>query len=89
MTSLVLRAQPLAVNIAAAAAMTSISATKLDEAIRAGTLPARHYGNRLVIRVADLEKWVDSFPEGRPAPAPHLEGRRTGRRRKQQQEAAR
>lgn len=88
MTALVLRAQPLAVNIADAAAMTSISTTKLDEAIRAGTLPVRHYGNRLVIRVTDLEKWIDSFPVGRPAAAPHLEGRRTGRRRKQHQEAA-
>ena len=69
-------------------AMTSISTTKLDEAIRGGVLPVRHYGNRLVIRVADLEKWVDSFPVGRPAPAPHLEGRRTGRPRKQQPEVA-
>lgn len=86
MSALVLRAQPLAVNIADAAALTSISATKLDEAIRAGTLPVRHYGNRLVIRVTDLEKWVDSFPVGRPAPAPHLEGCRTGRPRKQKLE---
>jgi hypothetical protein len=88
MTAMVLRAQPLAVNITDAAALTSISATKLDEAIRAGTLPVRHYGNRLVIRVADLEKWIDSFPVGRPAALPHLEGRRTGRPRKHPQEAA-
>lgn len=80
--------QTIAVSIADAAAMTSLSATKVDEAIRAGTLPVRHHGNRTVILVRDLEKWVDSFPVGRPAPPPHLEGRRTGRPRKQHQEAA-
>lgn len=73
---------PIAVSIAGAAAMTSLSLSKLDEAIRAGALPVRHHGNRLVIRVADLEKWVDSFPVGRPAAALNVEGLRTGRPRK-------
>lgn len=87
MTSLILRAQPLAVSITDASAMTSLSVTKVAEAIRAGTLPVRHHGNRTVILVRDLEKWVDSFPVGSPAPHPHLEGRRTGRPRKHQEAA--
>lgn len=80
--------QTLAVSIADAAAMTSLSATKVDEAIRAGILPVRHHGNRTLILVRDLEKFVDALPAGRAAPPPHLEGRRTGRPRKQHVEAA-
>lgn len=62
--------------------MTSLSETVIHTAISAGELKTRHHGNRTVILVRDLEKWVESFPVGRaPAPA-HLEGKRCGRPRK-------
>lgn len=76
-------AHPIAVSITGAAELTSLSATTLDAAIRAGTLPVRRHGNRTLIRVADLQKFIDSLPEGRPEAPPQLEGRRTGRPRKQ------
>lgn len=75
-------ALPLAVSIPAAAQLTSLSESKVDEAIRLGALPVRRYGNRTLIRVADLSAWIDSMPVGRPAAPPQLEGRRTGRPRK-------
>lgn len=73
---------PIAVSIPAAAHLTSLSESKVDEAIRIGALPVRRYGNRTLIRVADLFAWIDSMPVGRPAAPPQLEGRRTGRPRK-------
>lgn len=75
-------ALPIAVSIPAAAQLTSLSESKVDEAIRIGALPVRRYGNRTLIRVADLTAWVDSMPVGRNAAPPQLEGRRTGRPRK-------
>lgn len=75
-------ALPIAVSIPAAALLTSLSESKVDEAIRMGALPVRRYGNRTLIRVADLTAWIDSMPVGRNAAPPQLEGRRTGRPRK-------
>lgn len=74
---------PLSVSIRGASELTSLSETKLDQAIRAGTLPVRHHGNRMLIRVTDLQKFVDNLPEGRPDAPPQLEGRRIGRPRKE------
>lgn len=76
-------AHPIAVSITGAVELTSLSATTLDAAIRAGTLPVRRHGNRTLIRVADLQKFIDALPEGRPDAPPQLSGRRTGRPRKQ------
>lgn len=75
-------ALPIAVSIPAAAHLTSLSESKVDEAIRIGALPVRRYGNRTLIRVADLTAWIDSMPVGRPDAPPQLAGRRTGRPRK-------
>lgn len=73
---------PIAVSIAGAVELTSLSSAVIDSAIRAGDLKVRRHGNRVLIRVCDLENWVNAMPEGRPAAPPHLEGRRTGRPRK-------
>lgn len=73
---------PIAVSKRGAVELTSLSESKLDQAIQAGELPIRHHGNRMLIRVADLQKFVDSLPEGRPDAPPQLEGRRLGRPRK-------
>lgn len=69
----------LAVSKTTAAQLTSLSLSTIDSAITAGTLPARHHGNRIVILMRDLEKWVETFPEGRPDAPIQLEGKRTGR----------
>jgi len=73
---------PLALSIPGAAQISSLSVTTLDAAIRAGTLKVKHHGNRTLILMRDLEKFLDSLPSGRPASPPQLEGRRTGRPRK-------
>lgn len=75
-------APPIAVSIPAAAHLTSLSESKLAEAIKIGALPVRRYGNRTLIRMADLTAWIDSMPVGCNAAPPQLEGRRTGRPRK-------
>lgn len=72
----------IAVSIAGASEMTSLSQTAIDTAIRAGELLTRHHGNRTLILVRDLEAWVESFPVGRPLAPAHLEGKRCGRPRK-------
>jgi len=73
---------PIAVSKRGAVELTSLSESKLDQAIQAGELPVRHHGNRMLIRVADLQKFVDGLPEGRPDAPSQLEGRRIGRPRK-------
>lgn len=72
----------LALSILGAAQATSLSESTVDAAIRAGTLPVRHHGNRVLILTRDLERWLNSLPTGRPNAPPQLEGRRTGRPRK-------
>lgn len=72
----------LSFSLSGAAAATSLSESVIDAAIRAGTLPVKHHGNRTLILARDLERWLAGLPAGRPAAPPHLEGRRTGRPRK-------
>lgn len=72
----------LSLSIPGAAAATSLSESTIDAAIRAGILPTRTFGNRTLILMRDLERWLDSLPTGRPASPVQLEGRRTGRPRK-------
>jgi hypothetical protein len=73
---------PLSYSLTGAAAATSLSESVIDAAIRAGTLPVRHHGNRVLILSRDLERWLAGLPTGRPAAPKQLEGRRTGRPRK-------
>jgi len=73
---------PLSYSLTGAAAVTSLSESVIDAAIRAGTLPVRHHGNRMLILTRDLERWLAGLPDGRPAAPRQLEGRRTGRPKK-------
>lgn len=73
---------PLSYSLTGAAAVTSLSESVIDAAIRAGTLNVRHHGNRVLILARDLERWLNALPTGRPNAPPQLEGRRTGRPRK-------
>ncbi len=72
-------ANKLALSISEAAQATSLSNSAIDTAIRAGILPVRRYGNRTLILMRDLVRWLESLPTGRPDAPPQLEGRRTGR----------
>jgi len=73
---------PLSYSLTGAAQATSLSESAIDAAIRAGILPVRRYGNRTLILMRDLERWLDSLPAGRPTSPPQFEGKRTGRPRK-------
>lgn len=73
---------PIAVDAAGAAYLLQVSKSKVSEAISLDLLPARKYGNRVLIRVVDLIAFVDSMPIGHGTPPPQLAGRRTGRPRK-------
>ena len=69
---------PLSYSLTGAAAATSLSKSVIDAAIRAGILPVRHHGNRVLILSRDLERWLAGLPIGRPVAPNWLEGRRTG-----------
>jgi hypothetical protein len=74
--------QPVSYSLPGAAVATSFSETTIDCAIRAGLLPARHHGNRIVILARDLNHWLESLPSGRPSAPKQFEGKRTGRPKK-------
>jgi excisionase family DNA binding protein len=49
-----------------AASYIRVGKTKLFELIKAGEIPAKRYGERLVrIKVSDLDAWVDAQPNAR------------------------
>ena len=73
---------PLAVSIQGAAQLTSLSKSVIETAIRAGILPIRRHGNRTLILTRVLEKWLENLPQDRPRAPPQLEGHRTGRPKK-------
>lgn len=54
---------PLTVTIAQAAAHTGLSADTIRLEINKGKLPAKKSGSRILIRWADLEKWVDNLED--------------------------
>lgn len=72
----------LAYSIPGFAEATSLSKSTIDQAIRDGILPVKHFKNRTLILPQDGERFIKSLPDGRPAAPPQLEGRRTGRPRK-------
>jgi hypothetical protein len=75
-------AKPLALSISGAAQASSLSETTIDAAIRAKILPVRRHGNRTLVLMRDLERYLESLPTDRPAAPPQFAGRRTGRPRK-------
>lgn len=54
---------PLTVTIARAAELTGLSQDTIRDAVNRLALPAKRNGRRIVIRYADLEKWVDSMED--------------------------
>lgn len=65
MTSLALAA--VSYNMAGAVAATGIGETTIKAAIRNNELIAHYVGNKLVIRAADLDEWIQSLPTERAA----------------------
>jgi hypothetical protein len=49
-------------NIEAAATYLSSSPWFVEQACRSGQLPARKFGQRWVLDVRDLDKWIDAQP---------------------------
>lgn len=56
---------PLTVTIARAAELTGLSQDTIRDAVNRLDLPAKRNGRRIVIRYADLEKWVDGMEDVR------------------------
>ena len=51
--------KPLAVSPAEAARLIGVGRTRLYEAITSGELPSLKLGTRRLIKLADLEAWLD------------------------------
>ena len=70
---------PLAIGVKEAAKLLSVSTGTIRNQIRSGGLPAVHIGTRVLVRPADVRKFVDaggSAKRGEPPQPPHkdLEG---------------
>lgn len=52
--------RPLAVSPAEAARLIGLGRTKLYEALSSGALPSFRVGARRLVRIADLEAWLES-----------------------------
>jgi len=46
-----------------AAAATSLSHDVIEKAVRAGELPAKRRGRRILIPAGDLERWLDGLED--------------------------
>lgn len=53
----------IAHTVAGAAAAVSVSQDTIREAINKRQLPAKKTGKRILIKVTDLEKWLDSLED--------------------------
>ena len=53
---------PYAMGIQAAAAYAGRPYGRVYEAVKSGELPARRDGKTWIIRRADVQEWIDSFP---------------------------
>lgn len=54
--------QLLAASRQQASQMLGISVTEIDDERRAGRLMARKHGRKVLIPVAELERWLDALP---------------------------
>lgn len=53
----------IAHTVAGAAAAVSVSQDTIREAINKKQLPAKRTGKRILIKVTDLEKWLDQLED--------------------------
>lgn len=59
----------IAVTINDACRITGLGRSKIYEEINAGRLPVRKAGQRTLIRVSDLQAYIDALPAGGPVAA--------------------
>lgn len=57
--------EPVALSVAAAAALVGVSAYQLADHCRRGTIRARKIGSRWSITPGDLRDWYESLPTNR------------------------
>lgn len=60
--------QPLAINLNDAARLAGVPAFTLREAVGNGSLTAKKAGRHYIIRIADLQRWIDSLDAVPPQP---------------------
>lgn len=53
----------LALGVREAARVAGVSHSTISREIAAGRLRAKRYGRRVLIRPADLRRWIDSLPD--------------------------
>jgi excisionase family DNA binding protein len=56
------RTRPIAVSPAEAARLAGIGRTRLYAELGSGALPSFRIGTRRLIRLVDLERWVEGHP---------------------------
>jgi len=61
--------RPLALRLDAAVRLSGLSRSEIYRRAREGELPLLKIGNRTLVRVADLERILDSLPHLHPASA--------------------
>ena len=54
--------KPIAVSINDACAIAGLGRTKLYEEIKLGRIPIRKAGQRTLIKVSDLQSYIDALP---------------------------
>ena len=54
---------PLTRTIAQAAQDTGLSQDTIRQAVLKGDLPAKRVGRRIIVKVADLTKWIDQLED--------------------------
>ena len=64
--------QPIALDLKAAARVVSLPVWTLREAVLQGRLRAKHGGRSHIIRLEDLQAWVDSLDDVEPSQAPSV-----------------
>ncbi|WP_439620094.1 helix-turn-helix domain-containing protein [Hyphomonas sp.] len=57
--------EAIAVTINDACRITGLGRSKMYDEINAGRLPIRKAGQRTLIRIVDLQAFIDALPEGR------------------------
>ena len=60
-------ADVVSLTVADAARVTGLSQFSIRAAYQSGALPVRYHGTKVLIRRADLERWIDGLPDERTA----------------------
>lgn len=53
---------PVAYSIEGAAGAAAVAKQVVEDAVRAGTLPAHRIADHAVILATDIQRWLETFP---------------------------